>query len=155
LPQRVEEHGLGHLGPQPGWAQVQDELLVAPGQLGPTEAVEIAELLMAACLHQRRLTPHPVCGLRRRGAGVSRVRARRAGQPADRHEEVELRVAAAQTQRGHVGRHGGHLGRLEAAESDARLGVRLPDLLHPLAPLPLPHAPVLLLNRVTAARDRR
>jgi hypothetical protein len=50
--------------------------------------------------------------------------------------------AALDGQRGHVVRARRHLRRGEGAQPDARLLAGLPDLRHPLAPAPAPHAAV-------------
>jgi hypothetical protein len=72
-------------------------------------------------------------GLRGRGADVVRGGGRRRGAGRGQVREVERRVGPAQRARGHVVRHGGHLGRRERAEPDAARLPRLPDLRHPLA----------------------
>jgi hypothetical protein len=56
--------------------------------------------------------------------------------------EVEVRARAVEEERGAVVGAGGVLGGGEGAEPLARPLPRLPDLRHPLAPAPLPHAAV-------------
>nr|CAB3484605.1 unnamed protein product [Digitaria exilis] len=129
---RVQEHGLGHLSPQPGRVhQAQLELLVAPNDLHrrhPAVPVEVDKLVAPRrrCLmnhqKQRRVAAHTFGGLGGGGADVAGARGGRAGQPGDAPGEVELRVAATQAQRRHVVRHRRHLRRLEAPQPDARLG---------------------------------
>jgi hypothetical protein len=137
----VQQHGLGHLGPQPGRREVVVKL-VAHGQV--KAAAGAGAPGSGSSTDKLRFAAHALGRLSRGGADVGRAGAGRAGQPPRGAREVELRVPrAAQAQRGHVVRHGRGLGGVEAAEPDADLGARLPDLRHPLAPLPPPHAPVL------------
>ena len=70
------------------------------------------------------------------------MRARRGERRRRRGGEVEVRAGAVEEERGAVVGARGVLGGGEGAEPLAGALPRLPDLRHPLAPAPLPHAAV-------------